>query len=449
MARQNKRGLELSFKRSGEGTRGRWYTRVGGKPIYFGWGEGISDRESYQTALASYRTWEDQQRELRKAQSRGVVPEGFATWKELEGAYAKWGAATAAENKASEGKGDKTTTVSALVDAWMADQRKRNERRHWVEQQRKEGKTIVEGKRENLSDGRYQSYSEGSEHIKATIGDMKWNGTEAACAEALKKYREECDKLLRAGKYSSNTFNGRMQTIRAWVTWLDENYKLDRLPRAIQKLTSKFAYEASAKAMPVEVIRTIWGAADDVEKAYIALALNCGYYAKDIAVLQADDIQDGRIIRNRNKTGVPTNYPLWKVTKELISSNGNKDGVVFLGKNGNPLVYHTDTGEKKFRVDAIADRFDRLLRELQKSKKLTAAEADYSFSNLRDTSTTFIEDNDPTFSDQFDAHGDKRMARFYVDPAALKTRQAKFDKLVAKLEQFYNLEGQQKATRKK
>jgi hypothetical protein len=56
MARRNKRGLELSFKRYGQGRRGgRWYKIVTGKPVYFGTSSvGLSDRTSYEAALAKY-----------------------------------------------------------------------------------------------------------------------------------------------------------------------------------------------------------------------------------------------------------------------------------------------------------------------------------------------------------------------------------------------------------
>lgn len=431
MARQNERGLELSFKKSGDGTRGRWYTRQGGKPVYFGWGNGVSDRESYQQALTAYRTWQEKQKEVATVDHRGNPPEGFATWAQFDAALVKMGQASL-EAAANAPKAGGAKEMSKLVDAWLADQKKRNERRHWVEAQRAAGKDISEGKRENLSDGRYQSYVENGEKMKEAVGAMLWDGKEATCAEILKTFRDKCEAQLQAGELSPNTFNGRMQSARAFMTWADENYKLERMPRAIQKLTAKYAYEPTAVSIPLPEVKAIWEAADDTLKAYMALALNCGYYAKDIAVLENGDIESGRIVRRRNKTGVPTNYKLWEVTEKLITAKGSRDGVIFKGQNGNPLVYHSG----KFRVDAIADRWDRLLRELVAAKKVAQK---YTFSNLRDTSTTMVEDLDPSFSDQFDAHTDKRIAAFYVDPSALKSRQAKFDAIVKKLEKAYGL----------
>ena len=48
MGRQKARGLELSFKpaKGGRG-RGRWYKKIKGHAIYFGWGDGVTDRVGY------------------------------------------------------------------------------------------------------------------------------------------------------------------------------------------------------------------------------------------------------------------------------------------------------------------------------------------------------------------------------------------------------------------
>jgi hypothetical protein len=62
MARRNERGLDFSFKWYGKGRKGgRWYTRIGGKPAYFGTSAvGVSDRESYDTALAKFKAAKQQ-----------------------------------------------------------------------------------------------------------------------------------------------------------------------------------------------------------------------------------------------------------------------------------------------------------------------------------------------------------------------------------------------------
>ena len=55
MARTNKRGLELTFHKTG-----RWCKYIQGKTYYFGKGRGVSDRDSYRDALERYRTFIDE-----------------------------------------------------------------------------------------------------------------------------------------------------------------------------------------------------------------------------------------------------------------------------------------------------------------------------------------------------------------------------------------------------
>jgi hypothetical protein len=71
MGRRNVRGLKLSFKplRGGRG-RGRWYKKFDGKAVYFGWGGGVSDHNSYQEALTVYGQWLD---DARNRQGRPIA----------------------------------------------------------------------------------------------------------------------------------------------------------------------------------------------------------------------------------------------------------------------------------------------------------------------------------------------------------------------------------------
>lgn len=74
MARQNKRGLELSFKRLKKGeSRGRWFKTIDGEAEYFGFGNGVSDRESYQAALIKYRAFVKQQSDVARAMTKSFL----------------------------------------------------------------------------------------------------------------------------------------------------------------------------------------------------------------------------------------------------------------------------------------------------------------------------------------------------------------------------------------
>jgi hypothetical protein len=146
----------------------------------------------------------------------------------------------------------------------------------------------------------------------------------------------------------------------------------------------------------------------------------------------------------RGKTGVHVRYKLWPVTRALIARTrtDGEDGRVFTGRNGRPLIHHTDS-ESKGRTDVCRLRFQRLCRKLAMVEAYTGRDgkprrkARYSFSNLRDTATTAVENIDRRMSDLFDSHRDARMARFYIDDKHVDTKP--LDDVIDKLEGFFGL----------
>jgi hypothetical protein len=204
---------------------------------------------------------------------------------------------------------------------------------------------------------------------------------------------------------------------------------LQGLPRGIRELCGKYEYKPNAKALELTTIRKIWTAASVRMKAWMALALNVGFYAADIADLKDKEIDGGYIIKERGKTGVPTKLKLWRVTQRLLGVTGGSDksGYLYPGRQGKRLIHYN--AKKTSRTDPIAKGFRRLCDDLDIKG--------YSFSNLRDTSSTLVESIDPALTDAFDGHKDKRMARFYVDPAMLDT--SRLDAVIGRLEATYRL----------
>ena len=85
MARQNARGLELSFHKSSR----RWRKMIKGKYQYFGYGKGVSDKKSYKIALAKFRQFQQEQEEAELDEKRGTVPTslGGMSWSEVDAGY--------------------------------------------------------------------------------------------------------------------------------------------------------------------------------------------------------------------------------------------------------------------------------------------------------------------------------------------------------------------------
>jgi hypothetical protein len=116
----------------------------------------------------------------------------------------------------------------------------------------------------------------------------------------------------------------------------------------------------------------------------------------------------------------------------LIPTNGE---LALVAKNGGPLLFVDPDKERDRGVRWCQIEND--LFALRKRLKLTAI----SFSNFRDTSSTFIDGVDRGLTDLFDGHKDNRMARFYVDGSKIDYNRmfSRLDSVLGELETFYAL----------
>jgi len=464
MARRNKRGLQLTF------ANGQWRKVINGKCHYFGPGRGVSDKESYKEALRQYRIFVakaefradakmpyDRSRRVKatyavfdallgdgvlKEKVQEAIRESYNEW--LKGIWEQYGVyfhdmgfpeeiipklvlskgvdQLAKETPKAE-TGD-TITIAGIVDCFLAEQNKRREHRNFIEAQKEEGKEIAEASGQGLSADRHRTIKDYSAKLKAFAGNRAWDGKEVTAAKLSEEWRSDAETKLHSGEIGANTFNERMKIMRQFLGFAHETNNLDSMPRNIKKLTAKLQYKGTAKAIPVETIRQLWGVADDREKAFMAQALNLGFYAKDISDLRHTEIIDGFIVRERGKTGAKACHKLWAVTASLIAKASNSDNRVFVGKNGETLVHH----DSKHRVDLVARAWTSLCRR--------AGVKGYAFSNLRDTSATLVEKQFPALTDKFLSHVDNRIATFYIDNSGIDHR---LDEVVDYLETVYDL----------
>lgn len=317
------------------------------------------------------------------------------------------------------------TTVGPMFDDFLADQLRR------VEHGKKFPKAPA---KERLREATYNNIHWNAKSIRAEEVNGKafelhaMPKDERGISKLLKAFRNVQVDKLNNNKQKANTFNNRIRTIRQFIGWAYANHRIEAMPRDISDLCAKYDYESEAKAIDVETIRKLYHAANDELKTFICLACNAGFYSSDIGSLTQEDIQDGYVVRPRQKTGVATKFKLWDVTKKLLADNANKTGkFLFTNRNGEPLVrYSTDNQTKN---DNIRSMFWRLCRK----PKIKADGV--AFSNLRDTSATQVEQIDKTLTDTFLGHSDHRLARFYVDSDGVS--HDKLDAAIDKLESFY------------
>jgi len=479
MGRSNQRGLELSFKPvQGSRGRGRWYKKIRGCAAYFGWGDGVSDRASYQLALAAYRQHQAAETRLsqatvRTARSRQLqhmlssvdhLPQAvnlnsvrslIADLSQIGGhtdAYAQaadaeerrrileeltqqLGGSTLEELRVQvqplPAKRPSTKTLSSLLDEFVAAQRLRMERREKLDALCAEGQKVREASRENLSPGRFAEITYNVASFKECCGQETWDGTEATAARIVGKFRAFSESKMLASELKPRTFNKWIVLARQFCGWCESTYRLDRLPRD-KSLFAKYEVGGSqAKAIPLPVLKKLWKEADDRGRCFILLALNCAYYAVDISDLRAEQVEKTHLSHRRGKSGARVRYLLWAKTRELLKKVGTRTGRVFTTRDGTPLVHYSKLSKSgsPMRIDNVRNWWVRLCA------KLTVA--GYSFSNIRDTASTAVESIDRSLTDLFLAHKDDRMAAFYVDGEMVDT--TALDRLISQLETQFSV----------
>lgn len=438
------RGLELSFKPAkGARGRGRWYKRSDGRALYFGWGDGVSDRASYQTALAAYRRHladraRDGQAARRTAATRKLQhalsaaddrPE-LVDPDEVRGLIADLQAAdgvadpfvraadsaerrhivrelrarldgatldelrSLARPPAAETKtGGPTGTVKELLRSFVDTQRRRMERRTKLDTLRAAGQDVRAASREDLSPGRFVEITYNVATFERACGEEPWDGTEATAARVVAKFRAAADQMMLGGEVKPRTFNKWITLARQFCGWAESTYRLDRLPRDKSLFAKYDVGDSQAKAVPVETLKTLWRAADDRGRSFILLALNCGFYAVDISDLRAEQIGRTHISHVRGKSGVRVRYLLWRKTRDLLKKTAARTGRAFTTREGTPLVHYSKLAEsgEPARVDNVRNWWVRMCA--------TAGLKGYTFSNLRDTASTTVESVDRTLTD--------------------------------------------------
>jgi hypothetical protein len=256
----------------------------------------------------------------------------------------------------------------------------------------------------------------------------------------LSTWRNECQAKVVQGTYKAHTFNHAMNVARLLAGWLFNGYKVTSLPRNVSKLCGKYEVQSTAKALPVETVQKLWTHADDFDKTLLALALNCGFYAIDISNIDAAnvDLATGYLDFDRAKVeahgGCHVRYKLWPVTVEFLKRTMQAQGQALVTENGTSLVSADDD---KSRIDNMRLHFKRLCE--RDDVNVPTGSGGYSFSNLRDTSATWIEGQAKhrALKNLFLAHRDKTMAKFYVYGRMVSTRD--LDRLIDDLGRFYDL----------
>lgn len=234
----------------------------------------------------------------------------------------------------------------------------------------------------------------------------------------------EHKRLTQISPYTANVY---WTNTKAFIYYLYETEHLKDLPRILVSGSLRcFPTKPPQKdTYSVVDIHKLLNACKDTTngrmmRLFILLALNCGFTQMDLAQLKVSDIAADfdRIIRDRTKTGIPTNHLLWKETKQLLQKHLDETkptDLLFISQQGKPLRWQRLRDGKFTNCNTIVARFDRL-------RKRTFDETQTkSFKHLRKTGATMITElsglNDPlSIVQQYLGHSPGSIAyRHYVN----------------------------------
>jgi integrase len=236
------------------------------------------------------------------------------------------------------------------------------------------------------------------------------------------------------GKLAITTASGTLNTARDFIKSRWERHLID-LPRNLNSrgLTISQSAKEIVPLTKEEVKTLLDNCANEKDRLYILLMLNCGMYPVDIAKLTKEEYKNGHIIRKRSKTRnrsvkVPkVDYPLWRETNRLLKKyQSDHPELVLVNRTGSPLWKEIEKDGKIFRISNITCVINRL-RERVKIKK--------SLKSIRKTSASML-DNHPEYG---------RYAEYFLGEAPhsvaskhyVKPSQEQFDKAIKWLgEQF-------------
>jgi len=346
-------------------TDGRWRKQIDGKMYYFGKGKSKSDSRSYAKAEKQYFEFLS-----KRSKSRGI------------------------EKRVSD------LTLMEFGEKFLQNNFSRYESNEisasWFEKLRISIDAFVE--------------FIGPKHSLANLCEMD-----------LEDYRASLISLPvsdRTNKpISPWTAKSRLDIVRQLIRWGYKMALLNKLPRNLEGYSKIKIPEPEIKRFSREDIDQLYKKSNDRMKTFILLALNCGFGQADISCLRAREIniQEGRIVRKRTKTGVRCEFAQWPLTVEMLKKHGSLHGEpgdrVFLSKNGKPLVHERfeKTDKLKFKkTDSIRSAFYRLMKK-------TDIPIGRSFYSLRKTAASELEMIDPAVTEMFLGHSEKGLKKHYAE----------------------------------
>jgi len=213
----------------------------------------------------------------------------------------------------------------------------------------------------------------------------------------LENYRNLQVGLMQEGLISQNTVYQRFASLKNFLNFCWEREIIQNLPRNM-KSDLKMGMKRDRPSIKdifdwkkgeVKKLHLACANHSPAMELWFLLALNCGFLVKEISDLKMNDClwrKQGwtKVIRERQKTGTPSEHTLWSRTEELwkelcVGRYGTED-ICFARKDGQPLC----TYKNGFKNESVGTTMKGIIRD-------TFGEDDHrSIRTLRKTGSSFI-----------------------------------------------------------
>ena len=144
-----------------------------------------------------------------------------------------------------------------------------------------------------------------------------------------------------------------------------------------------------------------------------------GFNQRDVSDLLVGECyfskRPARIIRNRTKTGVPTNHLMWKQTNNFLKQlckGKQPNEMVFRRPDGRELIPYTTDSKGKItggRADYLGNKFKRLV------KRVLGEDETRTLRDLRKTGANFCKQRFLGSEKMYLGHGDSSMSIHYTE----------------------------------
>jgi integrase len=224
---------------------------------------------------------------------------------------------------------------------------------------------------------------------------------------------------VNAGGLSPVTMKNYKNGAKAFIIHCWRNRYINDLPRNLNDKNLSITIPLKTKVLfSIPDIKTIMKQANERQRLYILLALNCGMYPSDIGRLRQSEVDwnNGRIIRQRGKTrdrsaNVPcVDYLLWKETFSLLKKHkAETSEYALVNENGGCLYFQEDGKSKSSAVECSWKRLMKKLPEIDKPLK-----------SLRKTPASLLENHAEygRYAEYFLGEAPKSIAtKHYIQPS--------------------------------